>query len=105
VTERCAAYFEDLDEIGQAYELESRKPRITITRPFQIGIAFYQLAKLQISEFYDDFLDKYVDRRDFELIQMDTDSNYIAISGKQLEDIVRPELKQEFEAEKNQWLA
>ena len=27
------AYFSDLDEIGQAYELESRKPRITIRRP------------------------------------------------------------------------
>ena len=36
---------------------------------------------------------------------MDTDSNYIAISGKKLEDIVRPELKVEFEAQKNNWLA
>ena len=56
-------------------------------------------------EFYYDFLDKYVDRRDFELIQMDTDSNYMAISGQRLEDIVQPELKAEFETEKNQWLA
>ena len=100
-----SAYFEDLDEIGEAYELESRKPRITIRRPFQIGIAVYQLAKLRMLEFYYDFLDKYVDRRDFELIQMDTDSNYMAISGERLEDIVRPELKAEFEAEKNQWLS
>jgi len=100
-----SAYFEDLDEIGQAYELESRNPRITIRRPFQIRIAVYQLAKLRMLEFYYDFLDKYVDRRDFELIQMDTDSNYIAISGERLEDVVQPELKQEFEAEKNQWLA
>ena len=98
------AYFEDLDEIGQAYELESRKPRITIRRPFQIGIAVYQLAKLRMLEFYYDFLDKYVERRDFELIQMDTDSNYLAISGQRLEDVVRRELKQEFEVEKNQWL-
>jgi len=29
----------------------------------------------------------------------------VAISGERLEDIVRPELKQEFKAEKNQWLA
>ena len=56
-------------------------------------------------EFYYDFLDKYVDRRDFELIQMDTHSNYMAISGERLEDVVWPELKQEFDAEKNQWLA
>jgi len=27
-----SAYFEDLDELGQAYELENWKPRITINR-------------------------------------------------------------------------
>ena len=42
-----SAFFSDLDEIGEAYELESRKPRITIRRPFQVGIAVYQLAKLR----------------------------------------------------------
>jgi len=56
-------------------------------------------------EFYYDFLDKYLDRRDFELIQLDTDSLYMAISGEWLEDIVRPELKAEFEVENNQWLS
>ena len=100
-----SAYFEDLDEIGQAYELESRKPQILIKRPFQIGIAVYQLAKLRMLEFYYDFLDRYLNRRDFELIQMNTDSNYMAISGKKLEDIVRPELRSEFAATKKQWLA
>ena len=100
-----SAYFSDLDEIGEAYELESRKSRITIRRPFQIGIAVYQLAKLRMLEFYYDFLDRYIDRKDFELIQMDTDSNYMAISGKKLEDIVKPELREEFENEKKNWLA
>ena len=100
-----SAYFSDLDEIGKAYELESRKTRITIRRPFQIGIAVYQLAKLRMLEFYYDFLDRYFDRKDFELIQMDTDSNYMAISGKKLEDIVKPELREEFEKEKKNWLA
>ena len=79
-----SAYFSDLDEIGEAYELESRKARITIRRPFQVGIAVYQMAKLRMLQFYYDFLDRYLDRRDFELIQMDTDSNYMAISGKTL---------------------
>ena len=100
-----SAYFSDLDEIGQAYELESRKPRITIRSPFQVEIAVYQLAKLRMLEFYYDFLDRYFDRRDFELIQMDTDSNYMAISAEKLEDIVKPELQTEFEAKKQEWLA
>ena len=43
-----SAFFEDLDEIGGAYELESRKVRVHIKRPFQIGIAVYQLAKLRM---------------------------------------------------------
>jgi len=100
-----SVYYSDLNEIGQAYELESRKPRITIRRPFQVGIAVYQLAKLRMLEFYYDFLDRYFDRKDFELIQMDMDSNYMAISGERLEDIVRPQLKPEFEAQKKCWLA
>ena len=56
-------------------------------------------------EFYYDFLDRYFDRKDFELIQMDTDSNYMAISAEKLEDIVKPELQIEFEAKKKEWLA
>jgi len=70
-----------------------------INRPFQIGIAPYQLAKLRILEFYYDFLDLYFSRRDFELIQMDTDGNYLAISANRL-DIVRPKLRTKFEAKK-----
>ena len=89
-----SSYLSDLDEVGQAYELESQKPRITIRRPYQVGIAVYQLAKLRMLEFYYDFLDRYFDRKDFELIQMDTDSNYMTISAEKLEDIVKPELKQ-----------
>ena len=100
-----SAFFEDLDEIGGAYELESRKVRVHIKRPFQIGIAVHQLAKLRMLESCYDFLDIYVDRRDFELIQMDTDSNYMAISGDKLEDIIRPDMRAEFEATKKQWLA
>ena len=47
-----SAYFCNLDVVGQAYELESWKPQITIRRPFQIGIADYQLAKLRMLELY-----------------------------------------------------
>ena len=33
-----SAWFEDLEEICDAYELESRKPKVRINRAFQIGI-------------------------------------------------------------------
>jgi len=41
-------------------------------------MAVYQLAKLRILQFYHDFLDRFIDRGDFELMQMDTDSLYFA---------------------------
>ena len=71
-------FFEDLEEINKGvFEVRQRKRQVTITRPYQCGIAVYQLAKLRMLEFYYDFLDKFCDRRDFELIQMDTDSFYM----------------------------
>ena len=77
------------DKIGDAYELHSRKPRITIRRAFQVGIAIYQLAKLRMLQFYYEFLDKYVDRWDFELIQIDTYSMYMALATKTIDPLSR----------------
>ena len=94
-----SAYFEDLNEIGSAYELTSRKRSVAINRPYQIGIAVYQLAKLRMLEFHYDFLDKYVARRDYELIQMDTDSYYMALSAPPLVELVKPHKKAEYERE------
>ena len=107
-------FFEDLEEISNgAFEVSQRKRRVTITRPYQCGIAVYQLAKLRMLEFYYDFLDKFCDRRDFELIQMDTDSFYMALSAEDFDDIIKPEMKELYfgdgaqlgsEAEKKNWL-
>ena len=36
-------------------------------------------------QFYYDFLDKYLDRTDFQMCEMDTDSAYITISGDGVE--------------------
>ena len=47
-------------------------------------------------EFYYDFLDKYVDRKDFELIQMDTDSMYMALSDDCIDNVVKAEMKHEY---------
>ena len=43
-----------------------------------------------------DFLDCYFDRRDFELIKLDTDSLYIAWSGQNINDSVKQELREEY---------
>ena len=100
-----SARFKTLEEIGPAYKVELRKRKIAIDRPFQVGIVVYQLAKLRMLQFYYEFLDFYLDRRDFELIQMDTDSMYFALSRERLEDAIRPGYETQFEEEKKRWLA
>jgi len=44
--------------------------------PLQIGCSVFDDTKLRIYEFYYDCVDKYIDRRDFQYIESDTDSAY-----------------------------
>jgi hypothetical protein len=69
------------------------KRRFTITN----WCAVYQLAKLRMLQFYYDFIDKYIDRADFEMCQMDTDSNYIAFSEDNIEKLIKPHMRAEYE--------
>ena len=69
----------------------------------QVGISVYQLAKMKILQFYYDCLDKFVSREGFQLIQMDTDSLYMAITGLKFDYIIKPEMEKQFELERNQW--
>ena len=98
-------FFADLEEIGGVYEMKKRKRTVQIKRPYQCGIAVYQLAKLRMLEFHYDFLDQYIDRSDFELCYMDTDSFYLALSDNSLDDIVKALLKREYLSDKTNWLA
>ena len=94
-------FFRELNPIDDnTYEVQSSKKKIKLDLPLQVGFFVYQYAKLRMLQFYYDFLDKYVDRSDFEYCGMDTDSAYIAISGESLEDLVKPEMMHEFENDK-----
>ena len=69
-------HFKDLEQLyGQKNEVIATKREIRMNLPLQIGVAVYHLAKLRMLQFYYDFIDKYIDRSDFELLEMDTDSN------------------------------
>ena len=54
-------------------------------------------------QFYYDFLDKYLDRSDYEYCEMDNNSAYIAIRCECLEDLVKPQMIHEFENDKCNW--
>lgn len=97
--------FRDLDEISENLcEVELAKKTIREDLPIQIGFFVYQYAKLRMLQFYYDFLDVFIDRSNFEYVEMDTDSAYIALAGESLEELVKPQLQTRFHKEKYLWL-
>ena len=70
-------FFDDLKEVGWAYEIKEFMRTVMIKGSYQCGIAVFQLAKLRMLESYYDFLNEYFSRQDFELCYMDTDSFYL----------------------------
>jgi hypothetical protein len=97
-------HFKDLEELNDnRFEVMAGKHKIIMDTPIQIGCAVYQLAKLRMLQFYYDCLDKYVDRSDFQYIEMDTDSAYLALSGAKLDDVIKQHMKEEYERDKYNW--
>ena len=87
------------------YEIESAKGRVKWNLPLQIGFFTYQYAKLRMLEFYYDFLDKYIDRKDFQMLEMDTDSLYMALSKGSLDDLVEGPDRERYFRDKCKWFA
>ena len=98
-------YFQDLAEINEGvYELKTAKKKLVMKLPIQIGFFVYQYAKLRMLQFHYQFLERFLDHSDFELLEMDTDSSYIALAGPSLESLIKPELREEFQMVQNDWL-
>jgi G:T-mismatch repair DNA endonuclease (very short patch repair protein) len=94
----------ELSDRGEGlHEVELGKKHLRWALPLQIGFFVYQYAKLRMLQFHYDMLDRFVDRADYQLAQMDTDSLYLALSTACLEDAVKPELKRTFYREFSSW--
>ena len=99
-------HFINLSQLGDdVYEVKLSKQNISFSLPLHIGFFVYGYAKLFTLKFYFDFLDHFFSRQDFCLIETDTDSFYLDFSAKNLEDIVKPELKEEFRQNVYHWLS
>ena len=88
---------EDIIEVTMA------KKAVTWNLPNQIGFFTYQYAKLRMLEFYYDCIDYYIDRSDYEMCEMDTDSLYFALSTNDLDSAVKPEKRYEFYNNYHHW--
>ena len=67
---------------GGFYEVQMPHKQVVHDVPKQVGFFVLMYAKLRMLEFYYDCLDYYLNREDYELVQMDTDSIYFAVSYK-----------------------
>jgi hypothetical protein len=65
--------------------------------------ALLSYGKLRMLEFYYDFVYKYLERDSYQLMEMDTDSLYLAISRSSLEECIKTDLGQEFQQIKHLW--
>jgi hypothetical protein len=54
--------------------------------------------------FYYNLIEKYIDRSDFELLEMDTESNYLAFSEDSIEKLIKSEMREEYEQNKYNFL-
>ena len=84
-------------------EVETLKSKLVHRLPSHVGFFVYQLAKLRMLDFHFECVDKYIDRSNYELCEMDTDSLYMVLSTASLEEAVRPELRRAFFEEYHHW--
>ena len=89
--------FKKLDHVNNSlYDVELAKAQIEHKEPIIVGFFIRQYAKLRTLElYYNFFLARFCDFNKFEELEMDTDSLYLALAEKELEDCIRPEMRAE----------
>ena len=90
--------FKRLDHMNSSlYEIELAKAEIEHKKPIIVGFFILQYAKLRMLELYYNFITRFRDVNKFEELEMDTDSLYLALAEKELEDCIRPEMRTEWQ--------
>ena len=97
-------FFHHLKELSdEVFELKMFKKKIKCDLPIQIGFFVFTYTKLRMLEFYYHCIDAFLDRRDFQYLEMDTDSAYMSLAGDSLAELVKPDKRAEFAALQHQW--
>ena len=90
--------FKRLNHItDQLNEVELVKPEVEHREPIIVGFFILQYAKLRMLELCRNFFKKFCDTDKFEEVEVDTDSLYLALSEENLEDVILPEKRAEWE--------
>ena len=95
--------FKRSDHINdKLYEVELTMAEIEHREPTNVGFFILQYAKLRMLELYYNFFERFCDVNNFEELEMDTDSLYLALSEKELYDCIRVESKTGWELMKTE---
>jgi len=94
--------FHDSDQFNDVYEIILNKKSIRQNLPLQIGCSVFETSKLKMYSFYYDFIDKYIDKSNYQYITTDTDPAYMALAGN-LDYLIKVELRHEYELDKYNW--
>ena len=90
--------FKKLDHVNNSqYEVELAKAQIEHKEPIIVGFFILQYAKLRMLELYYNFFTRFCDVNKFEELEMDTDSLYLALAEKEIEDCIRAEMRVEWQ--------
>ena len=81
----------------QLYEVELAKSKIEHREPIIVGFFILQNAELRMLELYYNFFKNFCDTDKCEVLEMDTDSLYLALSEGNLGDVVLPEKQAEWD--------
>ena len=90
--------FKRLNHVNNAiYKVELAKAEIEHKQPFTVVFLIFLYTKLWLLELYYNFFTKLSDVNNFEELELETDSLYLAPAVRELEDCIRPKLKTEWE--------
>ena len=90
--------FKRLDHMNNSlYQVELAKAQIEHREPIIVGFSILQYAKLRMLELYYNFFSRFCDVNKFEELEMDTDYLHLALSKRELEDCIRPEMRAEWQ--------
>ena len=92
-------FFKRLNFItDQLYEAELAKSGIELRKSIIVGFFILQYAKLRMLELYFNFFKKICDPEKYEGLELDTDSLFLALSEENLEYIILPEKRNDWQA-------
>ena len=81
----------------QLYEVELIESEVEHREAIIVGFFILQYAKLRMLQLYYNFFKKFCDTDKYEELEMDTDSLYLALSEENLEDVILPKKRAEWD--------